>query len=99
MLGNASQIWASLVLDAANVPAYTSVEATVTIAGAKLGDIGTFMPRGAVASGLTYAGARGTADNTVKLLFVNGTNAAINPASDTYDICLNQRRGEVETAS
>lgn len=87
--GPVSRIKGTVTFDAADCGAAAITIQTVTIAGAKVGDIVLLTPP---AAGLSVAVASMpgyvSAADTCKVPFVNPTAGALNPASAVYDYCL-----------
>lgn len=74
----------NFTFDPASVAANTSVEQTVTVPGLKLGDYIAEVAKPTLTAGLSIAGTRVSAANTLAITFVNSTAAPIDAASETY---------------
>ena len=72
-----------------SVAAATAVEQTFTVAGLKLGDIVTINPPVDTKAVLKGA-ARVSADNTLKIWFVNPTAGALVPDAGTYTVLVHR---------
>lgn len=79
----------------AQVAANTSAEQTVTVPGVIVGqDFCLESLKPTVQAGLSVAGGRVSAANTVSVLFVNSTAAPITPtASEAYTFLIGRRDG------
>lgn len=77
---------ASVSLSPAIVAANTTAEQTFTVAGLKAGDF-VSVNKPTAQAGLSIAGCRVSADNTLAITFGNHTAAGITPtASETYKV-------------
>jgi hypothetical protein len=67
-----------------------SANVDITVTGAVVGGTVTISPREDLEDGLVIAYSRVTAANTVRVRFVNASNAALNPAAVNIDITVIQ---------
>lgn len=73
-------------------------EVSVSLPGAKVGDIGIAMPRQALTAAISVQPVRITADNTGSIPFVNGSAGAIDPVDTMdFDVVLFRATGQAIT--
>lgn len=70
-------------LDVASVAANTTAAQTFTIPGLKVGDF-VAVNKPSLSAGLSVAGARVSAPDTLSLTFGNHTGSPIDPTAETY---------------
>lgn len=73
----------SLTIDVASVAANTTAAQTFTLAGLKVGDF-VAVSKPSLSAGLSIAGARVSATDTIAITFGNHTGSPIDPSSETY---------------
>lgn len=90
-MGNvAGQYIVSVTFDVASVAANTSVQQTVTVPGAKIGDI-AYVANVTHTAGLQYGPcAVATADNAFAVTIQNSTAGALDPASQTLTFLISR---------
>ncbi|MFN8244511.1 MAG: hypothetical protein U0X40_10705 [Ferruginibacter sp.] len=76
----------SQAIDVPNIAANSSVNVTVTVAGATVGSVVYVSPSSALPASVVIASARVTATNTVEIKYNNVSAPAVNPSSQTYYI-------------
>lgn len=70
------------------IAAGANANTSVTILGARLGDIVAASPRTGFANGICFSFARVSANDTVQVNLVNHSGGSLTPASQTWDFCL-----------
>lgn len=87
-MGNAFGVYVvKVTFDPASVATITTAEQTVTVPGAKVGDM-VFTNKPSLTAGLGLAGSRVSAANTVAITFVNPTAGSIDAGSEVYTFTL-----------
>lgn len=87
-MGNAFGVYVvKVTFDPASVANITTAEQTVTVPGAKVGDM-VFVNKPTLTAGLGVVGSRVSAANTVAITFVNPTASPIDAASEVYTFTL-----------
>lgn len=89
LVGWRKTYYATLTKDFGNINAQVEATQTVTVAGARVGDMVMVRPTTAVA-GIILDGTV-TADNTVTVRAVNYSAGAIDPASQVYRVLVIQQ--------
>lgn len=74
-------------INVGSVAANTTAEQTFTVPGLRLGDF-VHVAKPSLNAGLGVCNARVSANNTLALTFNNNTAGAIDPAAETYLICV-----------
>ena len=98
-MGNAYGVYVvKVTFDPASVATITTAEQTVTVPGAKVGDM-VFVNKPTCTTGIGLGGARVSAANTVAITFVNPTAGNIDPASEVYTFTLIRPSGAVAATS
>lgn len=70
--------------DPASIAAATTAEQTVTIPGLRVGDVVTSVMKPTHTAGVALVHARVSAANTLAVVWVNATAAAVDPPSEVY---------------
>jgi len=90
--GHGAQLQGASVIDVASIPGASFGQASVTVAGAALGDILTgWGTSAALPAGVTILGGDVTAADTVVLNLFNKSGGALDPASMTYYASVRKR--------
>lgn len=84
--GRVTSLYSSQTISPASLAALATIENTVTIAGAAVGDTVVASPATGLQSGLVFAWARVSAANTVKIAIGNMTAGALVPTSQAWSI-------------
>jgi hypothetical protein len=84
--GRVTSIYSSQTISPASLAALATIENTVTVAGAAVGDVVSASPRTGLQSGLVLGWCRVSAANTVKVAIGNMTAGALVPTSQVWDI-------------
>lgn len=74
----------AVAVDPGNITTLTTLEVSVTVAGAAAADLVVVSPPAAIEAGLVIGAAYVSGANTVKLRLYNSTGADINPASGSW---------------
>lgn len=84
--GRVTSLASSQTLSPASLAALATIENTLTVTGAAVGDIVVASPRTGLQSGLANAWNRVSAANTIKIAIQNCTAGALVPTSQVWDI-------------
>lgn len=84
----------SATADLASANTDTNTTTTVTIAGAAVGDVALVSPSAALEAGLSLYAYVSAAD-TVTVVAVNATSGTVNPASNTFNVIVIKKTGQV----
>lgn len=83
----------SITVDIPSTAAATSAETDFTVQGLEPGDF-VFVNKPTLSAGVGIVNARVKAANTLSLTVMNATAGAVDPASETYLLCIIRKAGK-----